>query len=951
MKNNKKSNSNSVTALVFDRFYSGKPRAALVIAERMLLAAALSFFCINYTFSQYTMPVSAVGLSFAAAGFSAAFSLLFAVVRRRIAIPVIAILSGVLILWNFNRFWKKFSYFIDAVLLECDGNFFETADLTIHPLAVIERNGVYLSTYVDGVIFGSVILCALFALITAAGVIGKPHIAPSLAAFMILCVPALTSEKLMFGWQVIIIVALYAGIFAVGSYYRAGLPIRRAYSVGGYQRKLAMDDRRFNAALRSQSIGQRASARGIRYSKYFSSVMSAAAMFAALGIFFSAVFADSSGIDYQSLYNKLQGISIGGKNNPFLSGPEADYFTSSLDSIYKSNNRLNLTAPSSSTKEIIRVTKKVGEKPLYLRGDVGIDFDGVSWTSTVASEPTDWEDLRGRWLPVEQTALALALDTYYNFGFSRVVEYIPVTVEYLCDTDTVFTPAYDERLSAFEPEFNAYTGSKSEQSFDVFGDYAARRRPEHETAVGERLEYIAIVPRYTDALDTTDVSRFRTAGNACETYMDDGFMNSVLSEGLKDIGSNLWNDPEYSYYTNYVEAHYLGVPDDLKPRLEEFIETSGLNERRESTKKMYLSLLPYAKDNNIGDRFLSAKAVSEFLKENYTYSRDARIDRRDPVMSFLNDAKSGHCALYASAMTLILREWGIPARYCTGFAVNADMSAQTLRSRDLHAWCEVYLDELGWVTFDPTASAVLNNGGNTSDTSGNSETSDTSENSSGGDTPVSRPAEESSADVGGNSSNAAQSAASDSTQSSETHESNADPQQSGGSGISGGSDDSGGSGGSGGTGGSGSPADFLPYLLKILAAAAAAALIFFIIRAHINFKKRAYKQVQSFHREKNSELVYEKLLAVLALCKLVPGSGEQPHEFFERAEETLGCDIGSSYAVLESLAFGETELDASERAMLGRVFERVYRAAESRFKFIGKIRLRGLVLSPLSRRR
>ncbi|MDE6727211.1 MAG: hypothetical protein K2J80_04640, partial [Oscillospiraceae bacterium] len=102
--------------------------------------------------------------------------------------------------------------------------------------------------------------------------------------------------------------------------------------------------------------------------------------------------------------------------------------------------------------------------------------------------------------------------------------------------------------------------------------------------------------------------------------------------------------------------------------------------------------------------------------------------------------------------------------------------------------------------------------------------------------------------------------------------------------------------------------------------------------------------VQAFHREADSERVYAKMLEILGLCGLSPNSGEQPHEFFDRAEKTLGCTICGNYELLERLAFGEGELDTSERALLGCTLEKIYRSAEGRFKFIGKIKLRLLVI-------
>lgn len=936
-KNNKTNNSvnKKTAALVFDRFYGAGTSAAAVILGRILIAAAITFFSISYIFSAYEMPVNKTAMPFIAAGASIVFSLLFTVMRKRIAMPILALIGGVVILSSLNSFWRRFSYFIDALILECDGRLFETTGSTIHPLKFIEMNGRYTYAYIDGVVFGSVILCMLFALITAAGIMGKPHILPSFVSFLLLWVPELSSEKLHFGWQLIPLIALYSGMIAIGSYYRDGLAIRHVYAAGGYRRKVTMDDRRFNAAVRSQNVGQRVVSRGLHYSKYFSSVISTAAVFTALGIILSIVFTDSTGIDYEPLYEKLQSIEggFGSGGSPFKVGAAADYFTSPSNSVFKANNRLRLTSPSTGTKEIIRVTKPISDKPLYLRGDIGIEFDGASWSSPVTEEPADWRGgLYNDWLPIEVIALADMRDDYFDLGFDGMGMYMDIDVEYLCDTDVIFAPAYDAQYRLFNPKYE--WSDENAVKADIFGDFAARRKT--DTAAGETLEYLAAVPNYTDASDDLDISYF---GAACyihnkfivsETY----FYDKILTDTNGSFGRG-YKQRDYNKYIRYVNDHYLDVPESMKTQLDEFIEGSGLNEERYDIKKKYTSLFSgYGSETNVLiDRFLSAAAVSEYLKSNYTYSLNARVDKRNPVMSFLNNTKSGHCALYASAMTLILREWGIPARYCTGFAANANLSMQTLRSKDLHAWCEVYLDELGWVTFDPTAAAIFDGQGggtgNSTTESGSVDTSQSGAQSGTGNSTqyitseIQSGSVSSTTDSHGQDESSSLSSSSAGTQTSNTHDSIAASEP----------------------GNSLTFAQILPYLMIMLAICAVIVLIVMIVMAYIRLRKRAYKQVQQFHREKNSDYVYEKLLAVLRFCKLKPMNGEQPHEFFERVEKTLGCTLCDNYELFEKLAFGGSDLDESERAILGRSMDKIYRAAESRFKIVGKIKLRLLVLS------
>ena len=69
----------------------------------------------------------------------------------------------------------------------------------------------------------------------------------------------------------------------------------------------------------------------------------------------------------------------------------------------------------------------------------------------------------------------------------------------------------------------------------------------------------------------------------------------------------------------------------------------------------------------------------------------------------------GYCQHYAGAMALMLRMGGIPARVATGFSpggYSESKKAWIVRDTDAHAWVEVWFDQYGWVTVDPTPSAT-----------------------------------------------------------------------------------------------------------------------------------------------------------------------------------------------------------------------------------------------------
>jgi protein-glutamine gamma-glutamyltransferase len=77
----------------------------------------------------------------------------------------------------------------------------------------------------------------------------------------------------------------------------------------------------------------------------------------------------------------------------------------------------------------------------------------------------------------------------------------------------------------------------------------------------------------------------------------------------------------------------------------------------------------------------------------------------DPLAHFLFDRRKGHCEYFASAMAVMLRQLGIPARVVTGFqsgTYNPITGWHVIRTSDAHSWVEAYLDRRGWTTFDPT---------------------------------------------------------------------------------------------------------------------------------------------------------------------------------------------------------------------------------------------------------
>lgn len=85
---------------------------------------------------------------------------------------------------------------------------------------------------------------------------------------------------------------------------------------------------------------------------------------------------------------------------------------------------------------------------------------------------------------------------------------------------------------------------------------------------------------------------------------------------------------------------------------------------------------------------------------------------RDVVDYFLFDAPGGFCSYFASAMVVMLRLEGVPARIVSGYAMgDYDFAQHAYRvpASSAHAWVEVYFPSYGWVEFEPTTSQAVFN--------------------------------------------------------------------------------------------------------------------------------------------------------------------------------------------------------------------------------------------------
>ncbi len=128
------------------------------------------------------------------------------------------------------------------------------------------------------------------------------------------------------------------------------------------------------------------------------------------------------------------------------------------------------------------------------------------------------------------------------------------------------------------------------------------------------------------------------------------------------------------------------------------------------------------------DALGKAKNIRRYLVSNYAYTLDVGDppDNVDFVTWFLLREKKGYCTYFASAMTVLCRMAGIPARYVTGFLAEPDESGKAIVTGDnAHAWTEIYLNGVGWVTLEATPEHYTGNDSGAGDAPNEQDDADT----------------------------------------------------------------------------------------------------------------------------------------------------------------------------------------------------------------------------------
>ncbi|MFB4307733.1 DUF3488 and DUF4129 domain-containing transglutaminase family protein [Actinomadura sp. GTD37] len=149
-----------------------------------------------------------------------------------------------------------------------------------------------------------------------------------------------------------------------------------------------------------------------------------------------------------------------------------------------------------------------------------------------------------------------------------------------------------------------------------------------------------------------------------------------------------------SGYPADVVAHYTAVPKNIPQEVRRLAEQVTAGSATALTQAVRLQ------------RWFTSTG-------GFTYDLSARAPQHgSDLVDFLLHSKRGYCEQYAASMALLARILGIPSRVAMGYTPGSEVrpGEWVVRSRDAHAWPELYFQGTGWVRFEPTPSGAAGQG-------------------------------------------------------------------------------------------------------------------------------------------------------------------------------------------------------------------------------------------------
>ncbi len=355
---------------------------------------------------------------------------------------------------------------------------------------------------------------------------------------------------------------------------------------------------------------------------------------------------------------------------------------------FSDDNRVELSVSDQSTRHV-----------LYLSGKEYAGYDGGRWTET----PADGNPFVS-WYLTFLAALDRHQITPEKAACFAETESTMITYQYLRTSD-VIRPGTLLRID--DSVLDDMTGNDG--SF-TFQRSQGRGRRYHLTFMDLDYAnpYLAEILRDTGAAvagsagasDTSGSSIIHSASNTIGSRNSRNAAAPIPAyERLEEASYRLFGITLSSLISkNDYEARAAAI---FQPDLTAWLDTGGTPVR--------VAQLAEQITQECANTYDKCKAIERYLRQ-YPYTKD--VDYRGYVNfidAFLFEKQTGYCIHYASAMVMMLRSIGIPARLVEGYRYDYGVPSENgydIPGRYAHTWPEAYLDGFGWVRFEPTAAVA-----------------------------------------------------------------------------------------------------------------------------------------------------------------------------------------------------------------------------------------------------
>lgn len=348
-----------------------------------------------------------------------------------------------------------------------------------------------------------------------------------------------------------------------------------------------------------------------------------------------------------------------------------------LSSSGYSSNEKKIGGPISiNFQEVFKVKS---DKAYYLKGNVSDFYDGSKWSK---SKENYYKTQSGSYLG------GLRSERPINTP-SSIENSITIYPDKKLKTNTIFVPNY---------------------TFSVLGVEGTLLYDETPTVLSEKVvgkEYSVQFYKYMDVIDTIEevgaykeklLEKVEAKPLGYETYSPMDYLLTPKAKNVNTvINSQIPINDRFEFAkpgdVEIVERYgeYLQVPENITPRTYNLVS--------DITKNSITSI----------EKVLEIK---KYLTKNYVYETQVPEipEGIEFIDYFLFQGKKGYCTYFNTAMTVMCRIAGVPARYVEGFKTPSTREERgelySVSNADAHAWCEVLLGSNVWTIVDasPTAS-------------------------------------------------------------------------------------------------------------------------------------------------------------------------------------------------------------------------------------------------------